>query len=96
MTEELWDKSMESGARLDAYLEGYKNGVQNNLSLIDKYRLHAQENRDALVQFIEQLKPILTMPYEFRSSVELAMRKEMIWNLIDDTEQKMVMGHNND
>ncbi len=96
MTEELWDKSMESGARLDAYLEGYKNGVQNNLSLIDQYRLHAQENRDALVQFIEQLKPILTMPYEFRSSVELAMRKEMIWNLIDDTEQKMVMGHNND
>jgi len=96
VTEELWDKSMESGARLDAYLEGYKNGVQNNLSLIDQYRLHAQENRDALVQFIEQLKPILTMPYEFRSSVELAMRKEMIWNLIDDTEQKMVMGHNND
>ena len=96
MTEELWDKSMESGARLDAYLEGYKNGVQNNLSLIDKYRLHAQENRDALVEFIEKLKPILTMPYEFRSSVELAMRKEMIWNLIDDTEQKMVMGHNND
>lgn len=94
MSEEVWE--IESGARLDAYLEGYKNGVQNNLDLIDKYRLHAQENRQLLVEFLEQLKPILMMPYEFRSSVELVMRKEMIWNLIDDVEQKMVMGHNND
>lgn len=96
MSEDLWDKKIESGARLDAYLEGYKNGVRNNLDLIDKYRRHAEDNRDALNEFIEKLKPILTMPYEFRSSVELVMRKEMIWNLIDDTEQKMVMGHNND
>ncbi len=94
MSEEVWE--IDSGARLDAYLEGYKNGVENNLNLIDKYRIHAQENRDMLIEFIEKLKSINTMPYEFRSSVELAMRKEMIWNLIDDTEQKMVTGHNND
>ncbi len=55
-------------------------------TLTEAYQQGRDDEYQELLKFVNKVRDVVRMPYEFRSSVELVMRKEMLERLCDQAE----------
>lgn len=65
-----------------------KCGVDKNKvpPLTEAYQQGRDDEHQELLKFINEVRDVIRKPYDFRSSVELVMRKEMLERLCDQAE----------
>lgn len=55
-------------------------------TLTEAYQQGRDDEHQELLKFINEVRDVIRKPYDFRSSVELVMRKEMLERLCDQAE----------
>lgn len=55
-------------------------------TLTEAYQQGRDDERKELLRFINSIREVIREPYQFRSSVELVARKEMLESLCDEAE----------
>lgn len=64
--------------------------IDNETSLVptltDAYQQGRDDEHQELLKFVNEVRDVIRKPYDFRSSVELVMRKEMLERLCDQAE----------